>query len=180
MTSSSPGSRGRIVIGFLTGTIATLTLLTLILFMSQRPTTSAPTSAPTPTEPSQAPTTPSLHEVDGGEDDHDAAGDEKASWEPIVLGFAKNFPTRPEAAGLTVSQWRSRLAPYVTEAVAEQLTEVDLAKVPRGRYAGYEVLTPGSYQIAVKVTYLEAWALVLYLISDGKRWRISAYDRWED
>ena len=180
MTSSSPGSRGRAVVGLLAGTIATLTLLTLIMFVSQRPTTGAPASAPKPTGCSQAPTTPSPSSQGAGEDDHDAASDEKASWEPVVLGFAKNFATTSEETGLSSKQWRAGLAPYVTAAVADQLAEVDLAKVPRGHYAGYEVLTPGSYQIAVKVTYREAWALVLYLISDGKQWRISAYDRWED
>ena len=90
-------------------------------------------------------------------------------------------PTPPAAT----SKWRQRLTgttaePNVTTEVAAQLTTVDLRNVPTGHYSGQrQILKSGDYDVAVKVTYREGWALVLYLITDGTNWQIYAYDKWE-
>lgn len=108
--------------------------------------------------------------------DQDAAEDEKPGWEPVLLGFAKNFTNTSDrsAAG-----WRQRLAPYVAPAVRDQLAEVDPRQIPTDRYDSYELLTPGSYQVVAKVTYRDGWAAVVYVTSDGWGWKVTAYDEWQ-
>ena len=165
------GSRGRVVVAFLAGILVALLVVTVVVLA--RPSTPA---AQQPAAPPASSASPSI-DPDAGdyEHDHDTAEDEKPQWEPVVLGFAKNFTN---TAGDT-DQWQARLAPFVAPAVRDQLAEVDVSKVPAGRYDSYEVLTPGSYQLAVKTTYREGWALVLYATSDGNNWKITAYDQWE-
>lgn len=170
---SGLGSRGRIAVAFLAGVLVTLLVVAALVFATR----STPAAAPPPPTSTPASASPSI-DPDAGdyEHDHDTAQDEKPQWEPAVLGFAKNFTN---TADKDAAKWQARLAPFVAPAVRDQLAEVDIAKVLTGRYDSYEVLTPGSYQLAVKVTYREGWALVLYVTSDGNAWTITAYDKWE-
>lgn len=166
------GSRGRVMVAFLAGILVAL-LVTTVVLLATRP--GVPAAQP-PAPPPAGPASPSI-DPDAGdyEHDHDTAEDEKPQWEPAVLGFARNF-TNTTGGG---RPWQARLAPFVAPAVRDQLAGIDVSKVPAGRYDSYEVLTPGAYQLAVKTTYREGWALVLYVTSDGNTWRITAYDRWE-
>ena len=168
---SQLGSRGRVVVAFLAGILVTLLVVTVVVFA--RPSTPA---ALQPAAPPASSASPSI-DPDAGdyEHDHDTAEDEKPRWEPAVLGFARNFTNTTGGA----RPWQARLAPFVAPAVRQQLADVDVSKVPAGRYDSYEVLTPGAYQLAVKTTYREGWALVLYVTSDGNQWQVTNYDRWE-
>jgi hypothetical protein len=92
--------------------------------------------------------------------------------------FATNFTDT--TAGAT--RWRQRLTgnpdrPDLTTDVARQLQTVNIDNVPSGHYAGHQILTNSDYQLAVKVTYREGWAMVLHLVTDGTHWQIYAYDR---
>lgn len=95
--------------------------------------------------------------------------------------FARNFTDTRGGA----KQWRKRLVgdpkhPYVTTEVADQLATVDVRNVPDGHYDGRELADSSEYELAVKVTYREGWAMVLWLNTDGTAWQIFAYDRWEE
>lgn len=152
----------------------------ILVILTWTPTTSRP-AAPTIT-PSE-PATPSYN-PDAG----DAAGDpgegsaelHEVRWIPVAENFARNFTNTNGGP----AAWRQRLIgnprqPNVTTDVANQLKTVDPRNVPHGHYSGREVLNSSDYQIAVKVTYRENWALILYLITDGSSWQVYGYDRWE-
>ena len=171
---SQLGSRGRIVVAFLAGILVTLLVVTIPVLLV-RPSTPA-AQQPVGPPPAVSSASPSI-DPDAGdyEHDHDTAEEEKPQWEPVVLGFAENFTNTTGGA----RPWQARLTPFVATAVRDQLADVDVSKVPVGRYESYEVLTPGSYQLAIKISYREGWALVLYATSDGHDWKITNYDRWE-
>lgn len=108
-----------------------------------------------------------------------ASSKAEADWRPVVEAFGRNFSNTVGGA----EQWRARLAgpaehPYITSGVADQLATVNPTNVPQGRYGGYTPVHSSAYEIAVKVSYQEGWALELRLITDGTRWQIHAYDRW--
>ena len=174
MTTPKLGGRARLVVSFLAGILIALLAITIVLLVIRPGSPAAQPPAPPPTSSAS----PSI-DPDAGdyEHDHDTANDEKPQWEPVVLGFAKNFTNTGDK---NAKQWRNRLAPFVAPAVRDQLAGVDITRVPKGAYDSYEILTPGSYQIAAKVTYREGWALVLYVTSDGREWRLTGYDRWEE
>lgn len=131
------------------------------------------TTSPTPTYDPGA--------GDAAEHDQDSPPDE-AAWAPAVDNFATNFT---HTAGGS-AKWRQRLIgtsprrPYVTTEVAEQLSTVDIRNVPTGHYQNREVIKSSAYDLAVKIDYREGWSLVLWLITDGSRFQIYAYDRWEE
>jgi hypothetical protein len=101
----------------------------------------------------------------------------RRQWQPVATGFGHAF-TRTE--GRRPAEWRSGLRPYVTEAVGDQLAIVDVDHVPDGDFSGLEVAEYGEDKVAVYLHYDTGLTLVGYLIDDGSRWRLYAYDRWED
>lgn len=171
-------TRSRLIIGALSGVVVVLVVLLIWSFSRPAQQQTAPTPPPTPTA-----STPSFNESAGDADDHDHASDDgenEAAWRPVVENFGRNFTNT--AGG--DAKWRARLVgdpkkPYVTAEVTKQLSTVDVARVPKGRYDSYEPLKTSAYEVAVKVTYREGWALVLYLITDGTAWQVYAYDKWE-
>lgn len=135
------------------------------------PLASRPVSSPAPAEPTRE-----AESDDPAEDSVCAAGaPERAGWAPAAAGFARNFTRVDDGA----AAWRQRLDHYVVPAVREQIATVDLADVPRGRYASSEAVDCDPYQVAVQAFYAEGWSLVLYLIIDDGRWRVYRYDRFE-
>lgn len=142
------------------------------------PTPTVPTATPSATQESYNPDA-----GDAGDEDHEDGPPEvqEAAWAPAVENFARNFTNTAGGA----HKWRQRLIgdpkrPYVTAAVAKQLATVDVRNVPDGRYESREIVKSSTYDFAVKVTYREGWAMILYLVSDGRRYQIYAYDKWEE
>lgn len=142
------------------------------------------TTSQTPS-PKQAATTESYNPDagDAGDEQHEDGPPEvqEADWAPAVDNFARNFTLTDGGA----QKWRQRLIgdpekPYVTDAVAKQLATVDVRNVPDGHYDGREIVKSSSYDFAVKVTYREGWAMILYLVTDGRRYQVYAYDKWEE
>lgn len=171
------GSTGRLVVTFLAGMLVALliVLAVVVVWRQTSPATQPPATAPLPAAASTA--TPSIDPSAGDyEHGHETAEDEKPQWAPVVLGFAKNFTNTTDR---NPAAWRQRLAPLVSAAVRDQLADVDPTKVPAGRYDSYELLEAGNYQVIAKIKYGEGWALVLYVTSDGRAWKVTAYDRWE-
>jgi hypothetical protein len=174
-------TRSRLIIGALSGVV--VVLVVLLIWSFTRPAQQQ-TTTPPPSPVASAPTaTPSFNESAGDADNHDHASDDdanEAAWRPVVENFGRNFPNTAGGA----AKWRARLIgdpqkPYVTAEVTKQLGTVDVTRVPKGRYDSYEALKTSAYEVAVKVTYREGWALVLYLITDGTAWQVYAYDKWE-
>lgn len=93
-------------------------------------------------------------------------------WETTVKGFATAYPA---TKGMTRQQWLAKLRPYLAKDVIDVLDETDLAQVPAGHYAGYQILRVDAEVVTVRVTYREGWSLVLYLSSNGPR-AISSFD----
>lgn len=171
------------VIAALSALVVVLTTGLIWLLLQPTPTPSSDPRPPALASASSKPSAsynPDAHDA-GGEDADAPAETQEALWGPVVDNFARNFTnTRGGAA-----EWRKRLTgprtqPYVTAAVAEQLRTVDVRNVPTGHYEDRELVKTGPYEIGVKVTYREGWAQVLYLITDGTRWQVYAYDIWED
>lgn len=158
-------------------------IATTLIWGLTRDTPPAVAPQPIPTVAAATPT-PSYNPDAGDAAEQEGPGPaetQEHAWGPVVDTFARNFTN---AAGGT-SKWRQRLTgtttkPNVTTDVAAQLTTVDLRNIPTGHYSGQrQILNSGDYNVAVKVTYREGWALVLYLITDGTNWQIYAYDKWE-
>jgi hypothetical protein len=168
----------------LAATVAVLVAIatTLIWTLTRVPTPSAATPQPTPTVAAATPT-PSDNSQAGDAAEQEGPGPaetQEAAWGPVVDTFARNFTNTRGG----VTDWRRRLTgnphkPDVTTEVAGQLKTVDLRNVPEGHYSGRQILKSGDYDLAVKVTYREGWALVLYLVTDGTTWQVYAYDRWQ-
>lgn len=139
----------------------------------------SPAAAPTTTTPTYNPDAGDAAEP-SNENDQAPPETQEAAWAPAVDNFARNFTYTTGGA----KKWRQRLIgnpkrPYVTTEVAEQLATVDIRNVPDGHYDSREIVTSSTYEIGVKVTYREGWAMILYLITDGTRYQIYAYDEWE-
>jgi len=98
-------------------------------------------------------------------------------WAPVVEGFGRGFVATEQASA---DQWRKRLRPYVTGAVAKQLRTVDPGRIAEGRYAGSEALEWADDEVTVRVDYREGWSIVLFVLYDGAKWHVRAYDRWEE
>ena len=147
---------------------------------------SAPKTSQTHSSSPMPATTEESYNPEAGDATDEQHGDgapetQDATWAPAVDNFARNF-TRTDGGA---AEWRQRLIgpttqPYVTTAVATQLDTVDVGNVPEGHYDGREIVKSSSYDLAVKVTYREGWAMILYLVSDGRVYQIYAYDKWED
>lgn len=106
--------------------------------------------------------------------------DNERAWRPVVEHFARNFTNTTGGE----QKWRDRLAgnrtpPYITDDVATQLRTVDIDNVPEGRYDTYEIVRASAYDVSVKVTYHEGWAMLVNLITDGTNWQVYSYDRWQ-
>jgi len=122
---------------------------------------------------------PARAEPDDGSSDrppYSETGEAKQHWEPVVEGFGKAFTNTKGSE----KAWLSRLEPYATDDVRQSLATVDPANVPEGLYSEHEVLQHGDNELAARVTYREGWSIVLYVISDGKGWRVLRYDRLEE
>lgn len=162
--------------------IGVLAAIGAVLLMPDDPQT-APAPITTPTVASTSAAAPTFNENAGDADEDDQANGQdpnEAAWQPIVESFGRDFTnvTGGEA------KWRTRLIgdpdqPNVTADVAKQLATVDVANVPKGRYDSYEILKNSAYESAVKVTYREGWAMVLYLITDGSKWQVYGYDKFQ-
>jgi hypothetical protein len=98
-------------------------------------------------------------------------------WAPVVEDFGRGFVATEQASP---DQWRKRLRPYVTAAVAKQLRTVDPGRIAEGRYAGSEALEWADDEVTVRVDYREGWSIVLFVLYDGAKWHVRAYDRWEE
>ncbi|MDN5805318.1 MAG: hypothetical protein L0H26_12160 [Microlunatus sp.] len=189
------------------GALALSLTVALVVVLLQRPTLSTETvTAPPPASPAPATETtttttgpsPSAQETDpaaeGGPsplpssevEAHDASpgttpysqtGEARRDWQPVVTGFGRAFTA---TKGKNAAQWRASLAPYVTAKVRDQLATVALRKVPTDAFDSIEPAEFGDDKVAVFVHYDTGLTLVTYLIIDGSRWRVYAYDRWED
>lgn len=145
-------------------------------------TTPAPAPSPVATATSYNPD--ATDAGDASEENDEGGGPpetQENAWAPAVDNFARNFTNTRGGA----KQWRKRLIgnpqhPYVSTEVAEQLATVDVRKVPDGHYDSREIADSSEYELAVKVTYREGWAMILWLNTDGTAWTIYAYDRWEE
>ena len=145
-----------------------------------------PVTVPAPPSPEPSATVESYNPAagDAGDDENHEDGPpevQETAWAPAVDNFARNF-TRTDGGA---KKWRQRLIgsttkPYVTAEVAKQLATVDIRNVPIGHYDGREIVKSSSYDFAVKVTYREGWAMILYLVTDGTAWQVYAYDKWEE
>lgn len=98
----------------------------------------------------------------------------RRQWRPVATGFGRAFTA---TKGKKAAQWRASLAPFVTGKVRQQLTTVDLHNVPSGKFTGIEPAEYGEDKVAVFAHYDPDLTLVLYLILDGDKWSIYAYDR---
>lgn len=160
------------------GVIA-LILSTILVYLLLRP---VPVSSTDP-EPIPSPSASYNREANDAASPEEGLGPpevQEALWGPIADRFARNFVNTK--GGHT--KWRKRLIhdsanPDVTAQVAEQLETVDVRKVPRGNYEGRELVSESEFEIGVKVNYRQGWAMVLWLVTDGNGWEISAYDEWE-
>lgn len=172
-------NRAVVIIGALAAIVAVLVAVLLWTFL--RPSsTEIPAAAPS--APAASPTSFNPSAGDAGAEDHASGPAEvqEGAWGPVADRFARNFTDTDGGK----KAWRQRLignpaAPDVTTDVAKQLDTVDIRNVPDGRYEGREVLKSSDYDLAVKVTYREGWAMVLYLVTDGTGWQVYAYDKWE-
>ena len=170
-------NRAVVIIAALAATVVALLAVLLWTFFRAAPATPV-TEPPTPV-PTPSSYNPSAG--DAGENHGDVPAEtQEAAWGPVADRFARNFTNTRGGA----EKWRQRLAgdpahPDVTTAVVKQLATVDVRNVPDGRYEGREVLKSSDYDLAVKVTYREGWAMVLYLVTDGTHWQVFAYDKWE-
>lgn len=168
----------RIIVATLGG--MALVLSTILVYVLLHPG-----AAPAPSQAGPTPTYAASPSYDTSAND---AGEgvgppevQEALWGPVVDRFAKNFTNTKGGQ----KEWRNRLIhdpkhPDVTAAVADQLKTVDIRNVPRGHYQSRELVTDGPYEVGVKVTYKEGWAMVIYLITDGREYQIYAYDKWEE
>jgi hypothetical protein len=103
-----------------------------------------------------------------------------AAWGPVADRFARNFTNTTGGA----QAWRQRLigkpaTPDVTTDISDQLKTIAVSNVPAGHYTGRQLVKSSAYEVAVKVTYREGWAMIVYLITDGTGYQIYAYDLWE-
>lgn len=144
-----------------------------------------PTAAPTPATDTTAEGGPTPHpstspgggDASPGSTPYSQTGEARQQWGPVVQGFAVSFT---QTSGKSAAAWRTGLDRYVTVAVQKQLRTVDPRNVPNGSYATYEADNYNEEEVAAKVTYREGWALIVYVIHDGEKWRIYRYDRWEE
>ena len=167
-------------VGLIAGLIAVVVALAAMLVWTLvRPSPSTP--AAEPKTPSATPSSYNPSAGDAGENPSDMPAEtQEAAWGPVADRFARNFTNTRGGA----EKWRQRLVgdpahPDVTAAVAKQLATVDIRNVPDGRYERREVVKSSDYDLAVKVEYDAGWAMVLYLITDGSRFQVYAYDKWE-
>lgn len=172
-------TRTVVIIAALAAVVAVL--LAVVVWLLVNPPAQV-TPVTTPSVPAASPTSFNPSAGDAGDEDHAGGPAEvqEGAWGPLADRFATNFTDTDGGK----KQWRERLigdaaSPDVTTDVAKQLATVDIRNVPDGRYEGREVLKSSDYDLAVKVTYKEGWAMVLYLITDGTRWQVYAYDKWE-
>lgn len=149
------------------------------------PTPSAPTpSVPPAAEPTAEPgdldatpeATSEAEDATPGPVPYSQTAAARRAWEPVVVGFGRNFTRADRGA----TAWRAGLRPYTTAAVQKDLAVVDVGDVPPGTYDSYEVLEYDDEQVAAQVLYREGWSAVLYVIFDGEKWRVFRYDRWEE
>ena len=141
----------------------------------------APAPATTATPPARvrpssvAPTTPAATVSSQASGPYGGTAEGRRQWEPTVQGFALAYP---DTDGLTRKQWLANLRPYLERPVLDALAITDLDKVPRGHYAGYQLLKVADEAITIRITYQEGWALVLYLAAngDGDTWSITSLD----
>jgi hypothetical protein len=158
---------------------ATITIWTL----SSPPTATTPApseTAPPPPASSTRSYDPDAGDVASGENDGAPAEVQEAAWGPVADRFARNFTNTTGGA----PAWRQRLignpaSPDVTTDISDQLKTIAVSNVPAGHYTGRQLVKSSAYEVAVKVTYREGWAMIVYLITDGTGYQICAYDRWE-
>lgn len=171
--------------GLIAGLVAVVPVAAAITIWTLSPPPTA--TPPVPSQTTSPPTSSSTPSYDP--DASDAATDEnqgapaevqEAAWGPVADRFARNFTNTTGGA----RAWRQRLIgnpahPDVTTEVSDQLKTVAVSNVPAGHYTGRQLVKSSAYEVAVKVTYREGWAMVLYLITDGTRYQVYAHDRWE-
>lgn len=130
--------------------------------------------------PSQTPLDPSVSPTPGATVDglpESGAEASRRQWEPVAAGFGRHFTA---TSGKSTKTWSKDLRRYVTVALADQLAEVDLTKVPSGHFDSVDVLEYRDGQVIVEVVYREGWALALWVTADGDQtWRINSYARLE-
>ena len=69
------------------------------------------------------------------------------------------------------------MRPFLDRKVLAALATTDMEKVPRGHYAGYQLLKVADEAITVRVAYQEGWDLVLYLAATGEdTWTVVQLD----
>lgn len=101
----------------------------------------------------------------------------RQQWRPVVLGFARAYPTPAH----TRSAWVVTLAPYSTPAVVGALARDGLDNALTGtRYDFYDVMEYRGHEVIARANYRNGVELVLYLqTTDQQHWTVRAYDRHE-
>lgn len=136
----------------------------------------APPPAPSSsTEPTPEPINPNAGDAGPSDGAEPASKTEQAQWEPVAVGFAKALVTDTDDA----RAWRSSLDRYSTPALKDQLATADPRRLPGGRYADHEVVQYDDTSAVVVATYSRSWAVAISVISDGERWKVYQYERWE-
>jgi hypothetical protein len=167
------------IVGGILGVLVGFAVVIASQLSMSPPTTSTPTPVVSPTasqvsEPSEPTDTPTGPEDPDGEEPSDNASDSSEdSWSPVAKDFAIGYAL---GAGSDPDQWRAQLAPYVTQAVAAQLADVDPDDIPPGEFVDYDVLDLDVDQVRVRVHYNEGWTLTLQLTTYGEHWLISDYE----
>jgi hypothetical protein len=158
-----------------------IAIVTVLVAGLARPTepSAAGSTASSPAQTPMSRYDPTAGDAARSDEDQPAEVQENV-WGPVVDSFARNFTNTAGGAG----PWRERLIgnsarPNVTTAVSAQLHSVDVRNVPAGHYTGRQVLKSSAYELGIKVSYREGWAMVLYLNTDGSKWQIYAYDKLE-
>lgn len=145
-----------------------------------QPTSEEPRVGDWPSQTPLDPTNTSVSPAPGATVDglpESGAEASRRQWEPVVTGFGRHFTA---TSGKSTKTWSKDLRRYVTVALADQLAEVDITKVPSGHFDSVEVLEYRDGQVIVEVVYREGWALALWVTSDGDQtWRINSYARLE-
>lgn len=132
----------------------------------------APSSSSAPTPEQINPSAGDAGPSDGAKP---ASKTEQAQWEPVVVGFAEALVTDTDDP----RAWRSSLDRYSTPALQDQLATADPRRLPGGRYTDHEVIQYDDTSAVVVVTYSRNWAVAISVISDGERWKVYQYERWE-
>lgn len=131
------------------------------------PSAAQPSAPPSSPQPSEETTGTDTDETDQTDDTEEA--DDADSWESVIEGFGTAYAAGPQE---DLTPWLTSLAPYTTDAVAEDLADIDGDTIP-DLYLGYTVVDSTTYQVTVNADFSGDAQRQLQLTTDGSQWLIS-------